>query len=1093
MLGVRYVMVLSRAARSAALAVVLTMAAATVGWGGAPAPPGHLLRLQVGSFDPTLGSPPLPAVLSQPAALAAEDYYLVQFQGPVLPEWLAEVQARGGVPYGYVPSHAYVVKLKPQVAADVARLPEVRWVGRYEVGYRVSPQLFAWLQSTEEVELSIVTFQPEEADQIETAIRAEQGVVEARDPAQGPVLRARVRGASIPHLARIAGVAWIEPHVPHELLNDQATALLHADDVWATPGLTGSGQTVAVCDTGLDLGVNTSAMHPDFQGRIAGWQALGRGAWDDPHGHGTHVAGSALGDGTQSSGLYTGVAPEASLYFQSVLDSNGGLGGIPTDLNNLFAPAYSAGARLHTNSWGSAVHGQYTTDAWNVDRYAWDHKDFLILFAAGNKGADANADGVVDADSLYSPGTAKNCLTVGASENNRPALSFIWGTGYGAPIATDGEADDVGGLAAFSSRGPTDDGRQKPDLVAPGTWVCSARSRVQAVDAGFESGALPSGWTAGTGWAVSSASAHQGTYSLANGTPSASYGASLNSWVYLPTLDLRAYATGTNGYIEVAVWTRYNIQNDGDKGWLVVKDQTSTSWYGRSFTGSTSGWVLRTVGIDPSRTTDWSQVRIALMLQTNASNAGGPYYYLVDDVRGHSLIGYRPAELGLSTDGTAVDESYQLMGGTSMATPLVAGGVALLRQYFVQSQGLTPSAALLKATLIATADDLTPGQYGTGTTQEVTGRPDRSQGWGRANLKQAIAPDSPARLLHWDVSNGLPQADTDTYAVEVTDASKPLRVALVWTDPAPASPSVSPQLVNDLDLTVTDPAAVPHLPMGGAGDHLNNVETVDFAAPALGLYTITVEGHDINGADQPYALVVSGAATAVDATPGITQVSPASVAQGTTDQAVAITGSFTHFASGTSEVNFSGTGLTVNSVTVSDATHLVAHLASSPSALLGKREVMVTTGAEAASRPDAIEVVATSLSVSVTPSTWALGTVWPNTTSTTWIGATPALGGYFTATNGGTTAENLRLRVANSANWTAGSAPGENVFAMGWGQTATLGVEPGYTVMTNSGGALVSGLASGASFKFDLQCRAPTASTSQNSQSIVVTIEAQLP
>jgi hypothetical protein len=281
--------------------------------------------------------------------------------------------------------------------------------------------------------------------------------------------------------------------------------------------------------------------------------------------------------------------------------------------------------------------------------------------------------------------------------------------------------------------------------------------------------------------------------------------------------------------------------------------------------------------------------------------------------------------------------------------------------------------------------------------------------------------------------------------------------------------------------------------MNGAGDHLNNVETVDFTAPALGIYTLTVHAYDINGAAQPYALVVHGAATAVDATPRIAQISPSAVAQGTTDQALAITGEFTHFASGTSQVSFSGAGVTVNSVTVTDATHLVAHVAVSPSASLGKRDATVTTGAEVASQVEAIEVVVSSLSVSVTPASWALGTVWPNTTSTTWTGATPALGGYFTVTNDGTSAENLRLRVANSANWTAGSAPGENVFAMGWGQTATQGVEPGYTVLATTSGPLANGLAAGASYRFELQCRAPTASASQNPQSIVVTIEAQLP
>jgi hypothetical protein len=66
----------------------------------------------------------------------------------------------------------------------------------------------------------------------------------------------------------------------------------------------------------------------------------------------------------------------------------------------------------------------YTSDSEDVDEYIWDHKDFTILFSAGNEGADRNWDGVVDLDSIGSPGTAKNCITVGASENNRSSGGY---------------------------------------------------------------------------------------------------------------------------------------------------------------------------------------------------------------------------------------------------------------------------------------------------------------------------------------------------------------------------------------------------------------------------------------------------------------------------------------------------------------------------------------------------------------------------------------------------------------------------------------------------------------------------------------------
>ncbi|MEM4161079.1 MAG: S8 family serine peptidase, partial [Thermoplasmata archaeon] len=101
------------------------------------------------------------------------------------------------------------------------------------------------------------------------------------------------------------------------------------------------------------------------------------------------------------------------------------------------------GARLHSNSWGSSSNN-YTTDAMQTDEFMWYHKDMLIFFAAGNSGSSPNTVG--------SPGTAKNIVTVGAT------------------------ARDGSSLASFSSRGPTADGRLKPTVCAPGVSIYSVSS-----------------------------------------------------------------------------------------------------------------------------------------------------------------------------------------------------------------------------------------------------------------------------------------------------------------------------------------------------------------------------------------------------------------------------------------------------------------------------------------------------------------------------------------------------------------------------------------------------------------------------------------
>lgn len=249
---------------------------------------------------------------------------------------------------------------------------------------------------------------------------------------------------------------------------------------------TGEGQIVAIADTGLD------DMHPDFgASRIVDKVGLGRpGDTSDPDGHGTHVAGTVLGDGSASNGRLRGAAPAAKLYFQSLLDVNGELGGLPANLKTLFQPAYNAGARVHNNSWGAFVYAQYGNQDIQVDEFVARNRDMLIVIAAGNNGSclpgrgpGAQA-GYVDTSSVASPGTAKNGLTVGASRTSRQKGGYASLT-YGAlwpqdfnnpPIAAETVSGDIHGLAAFSSRGPCTDLRIKPDIVAPGTDIVSTRS-----------------------------------------------------------------------------------------------------------------------------------------------------------------------------------------------------------------------------------------------------------------------------------------------------------------------------------------------------------------------------------------------------------------------------------------------------------------------------------------------------------------------------------------------------------------------------------------------------------------------------------------
>jgi len=204
--------------------------------------------------------------------------------------------------------------------------------------------------------------------------------------------------------------------------------------------------------------------------------------------------------------------------------------------------------------------------------------------------------------------------------------------------------------------------------------------------------------------------------------------------------------------------------------------------------------------------------------------------------------------------------NYAYETGTSMSAPYVSGAALIVRQFLQERRNIpNPSAALIKAVLLNTAQDLYPGQYGEGgDTQEIDSpRPNFQEGWGRVDLQAALMPTPPAALEFRDEARGLATGERREFAFAVTDSSVPLRVTLAWSD-YPAALQAAKQLVNDLDLTLTGPDGKQY-PGNGAVDRTNNVEGVDIATPAKGSYKITVTGVNVPQGPQPFALALSGA------------------------------------------------------------------------------------------------------------------------------------------------------------------------------------------------------------------------------------------
>ncbi|KIW30432.1 uncharacterized protein PV07_06175 [Cladophialophora immunda] len=321
-------------------------------------------------------------------------------------------------------------------------------------------------------------------------------------------VRVKVDPEKLDKIAAVDEVRVIHPINERRLFNNVARGILRLDGQGSSkPEYKGKDQIVCVADTGFDRGSPTD-VHPAFLGRVKKLNPWGRrrlNLSDDPDGHGTHVCGSVLGSGQHNSqGLIQGGAPEATLMMQSTFSGfdarrRAQLGGIPNDIGRLFDEGYQAGARIHTNSWGtplspSGVQNPYDAGAESIDKFVFEHQDMTILFAAGNDGQDSDLDGKVNERSLGAEAAAKNCITVGASENNRPTLQSgeagrpytyggFWRQDFPKnPLRDDHQANNPDGLAAFSSRGPTAENRLKPDLVAPGTAILSARSRNQKFD-----------------------------------------------------------------------------------------------------------------------------------------------------------------------------------------------------------------------------------------------------------------------------------------------------------------------------------------------------------------------------------------------------------------------------------------------------------------------------------------------------------------------------------------------------------------------------------------------------------------------------------
>jgi hypothetical protein len=442
--------------------------------------------------------------LSVPEAYAASpetEYYIIQFEGPVSETQRSALEAAGAQVTHYVPNAAYAVRVKPENLIKIQELPGVTFVQPYHPYFKMSRDLLDYVNGAaseaskdrvEQGEFSVLSFRGSE---LRSTLESAGYEVTAHETINGRAhATVRAPAAQLASLLRQEAVQWVEPSLPRKAMNDLAKRRVAVSALRQMhPTLTGQGVTIGLTDSGIDYKNRAFALdqtQPTTTGsntRINNYflregGVTSDGLPGDNDGHGTHVAGTILGNGANSASVvkapgsgtapygtnqFAGMAPEARIVV--IEDFNSFSDAEQAQLT------VSSGARISNNSWGNSLY-QYgnLSAAWDdlvndADSNTVGRQQLTAFFAAGNDGGglDDGSSGV--AGTVGQPGNAKNVITVGALEQPRNASNLS-----GSELETDSDWQ----ISSFSSRGPVTptDVRFKPDIVAPGSYVLSVQS-----------------------------------------------------------------------------------------------------------------------------------------------------------------------------------------------------------------------------------------------------------------------------------------------------------------------------------------------------------------------------------------------------------------------------------------------------------------------------------------------------------------------------------------------------------------------------------------------------------------------------------------
>ncbi len=435
-----------------------------------------------------IGLPKRKQALSTREMPTREGLNIVQLAGPVKTEWIREIEQTGAKIVSYVPDNSYLLWLNAASVRNLAVKPFIRWRAPYLPANKVSANLTG---ASGKTTIAVSIYDDASGSTLHSITKLGAYLVADPDSQMYNGISSAIFIVDcklIDKIAALPHVLYIDRTSTGVELDDEVacqiaahnyntsgipTASPNYKDWLSSIGFDGTGTTVAVVDSGCDTN-NTSTMHLDLRSRVQSVVKYLGTDDTDIAGHGTHVAGiiagtAAIGTTDSSGFLYgQGVAPGSSLVIQNASATFSVFP--PVSWEVITRDATRRGAVISNNSWSrdNTVNSGYTSVCATFDALVRDSDNgtaglqpLAIVFSIGNQGPNPGTVGA--------PKEAKNIITVGASENYRPAN----------PLGSSCSASsNITGVAELSSRGPCLDGRIAPTVVAPGTQIASTASSV---------------------------------------------------------------------------------------------------------------------------------------------------------------------------------------------------------------------------------------------------------------------------------------------------------------------------------------------------------------------------------------------------------------------------------------------------------------------------------------------------------------------------------------------------------------------------------------------------------------------------------------